>query len=78
MSLVVGLQKSNMLHEKNSVPWETLYMVINRKLFQNNVQPLPPFSHCPFHDILTDMLCTKGNRKHTNVTVTCLLYGAIT
>lgn len=58
--------------------WETLYMVINSKLFQNNVQPIPPFSHCPLYNVVTDMLCTKGNRKHTNLTFNCLLFCAIT
>ena len=55
MALVVGLQKST---------WETLYMVINIKLFQNNVQPFAPLSHRPLYDIVTVRLCTQRNKTH--------------
>lgn len=63
-------------------------MVINIKLFQNNVQPLPPFSHCPLYDAVIDMLCTKGNRKHRDLSLVscmvpsldtmCTLHGLVT
>jgi hypothetical protein len=43
--------------------WETLYMVINIKLFQNNVQPLLPCLRCPLYDIQTDGFAQRATKN---------------